>query len=166
MGITNDSPIDVGSVIPGKTSAVENAFAEQNRAGSRNNLLSQSPVAHAREMGNSDYMVAFSGQAHSSCVGIVDMIDSTKISANMHEREWCKYYAIFLNSMSEILYRFGGVAVKNGGDSLVYYFPESANTKRKFGFISCLECSFAMIEAREKICEFIKRGLTSIKLSC
>lgn len=157
MGITSDSPIDVDTIIPINENTVENAFADQNRAGLRNNILGQSPVAHSREMGSSDYMVAFSGQANSYCVGIVDMIDSTRISANMHEREWCKYYAIFLNSMSEILKSYGGSTVKNGGDSLVYYFPSTSNTKRKFGFISCLECSFAMLEAHDQICEFLKK---------
>jgi len=48
-------------------------------------------------MKNADYMVAFSGLARSYCVGIVDMVNSTKISAEMNEISWSKYYELFLN---------------------------------------------------------------------
>ena len=106
-----------------------------------------------------DYMVAFSGLAKSYCVGIVDMVDSTKISAEMNELSWCKYYEIFLNSMAKILPRFGGFVIKNQGDSLFYYFPESSKATR-YGFMSCIECSLAMIEEHDKICEKLnKEGL-------
>ena len=104
----------------------------------------------------SDYMVAFSGLSKSYCVGIVDMVDSTKISAEMNEMSWCKYYEIFLNSMAKILPRFGGFVIKNQGDSLFYYFPESAKAT-KYGFMSCIECSLTMIEEHEKICENLKK---------
>ena len=42
------------------------------------------------DMKNPDYMVAFSGMAKSYCVGIVDMVNSTKISADMNDLEWCR----------------------------------------------------------------------------
>jgi class 3 adenylate cyclase len=102
-----------------------------------------------------DYMVAFSGLTKSYCVGIVDMVDSTKISAEMNEMEWCRYYEIFLNSMAKILPRFGGKVIKNQGDSLLYYFPESSKA-RKYGFMSCIESSLAMIEEHDAICEILK----------
>jgi len=106
-----------------------------------------------------DYMVAFSGLAKSYCVGLVDMVDSTKISAEMNEMEWCRYYEIFLNSMAKILPRFGGKVIKNQGDSLLYYFPESSKA-RKYGFMSCVESSLAMIEEHDVICENLeKEGL-------
>jgi len=158
MGITGNSPNLMSSITNDIANVVENATMEQNKSGSgTNNLMSQSLVTHSENLGNSDYMVAFSGQAKSYCVGIVDMVDSTRISVNMHERDWCKYYAIFLNSMSKILSRFGGTAIKNGGDSLLYYFPESSKTRSRFGFISCLECSIAMIESHDLIGEFVRK---------
>lgn len=92
-----------------------------------------------------DYMVAFSGLANSYCVGIVDMVDSTKISSKMNEMEWCKYYEIFLNSMGRIIPRFGGVVIKNQGDSLLYYFPESSKSTNHV-LMRCLECSLKMID--------------------
>ena len=63
----------------------------------------------------SDYMVAFSGLSKSYCVSVVDMVNSTKISAEMNEISWSKYYEIFLNSMARILPRFGGFVIKNQG---------------------------------------------------
>ena len=109
-----------------------------------------------QKMANSDYMVAFSGLSKNYCIGIVDMVESTKISAEMNEIEWCNYYEIFLNSMARILPRFGGVVIKNQGDSLLYYFPESSKGK-KFGFMSCIECSIALTEEHDKVCENLKK---------
>ena len=103
-----------------------------------------------------DYMVAFSGLSKSYCIGIVDMIESTKISAEMNEVAWCKYYEIFLNSMAKILPRFGGIVIKNQGDSLLYYFPESSKGK-KYGFMSCIECSLSLTEEHDIVCESLKK---------
>ena len=110
-----------------------------------------------KEMSTSDYMVAFSGLSKSYCIGLVDMASSTKISASMNEREWCRYYEIFLNSIATILPKFGSVVIKNLGDSLLYYFPESSNSQRKYGFINCLECSLAIIEFHDPICKRLEK---------
>lgn len=115
------------------------------------------------EMKSSDYLVAFSGLAKSYCIGIVDMCNSTTISANMNEKDWSKYYSTFLNSMANIIRKFGGVTLKNNGDSLLFYFPESSKPRRKFGFISCIECSLNMLEAHDSINESLKKeGLPSL----
>lgn len=113
-----------------------------------------------KEMSSSDYLVAFSGLAKSYCIGVVDICDSTKISANMNEKEWANYYSTFLNNMAKIIPGYGGIPLKNGGDSLLYYFPESAKLRRKYGFISCIECSLNMLESHDHICENLaKEGL-------
>jgi len=100
---------------------------------------------------SSDYLVAFSGQSESYCVGMVDIVNSMKITHQMNNEKISQYYEIFLNSMGSILGRFGGVVIKNIGDSLLYYFPESSKPKRKYGFMSCLEANLAMIEEHKKI---------------
>ena len=115
------------------------------------------------QMNNQDYMVAFSGQTKNFCIGLVDIINSTKVSANLHEREWCKYYVVFLNSMTKILKKFGAVPLKNGGDSILYYFPQSEDLKNKDGFLGCLECNLAMVEAHQLISESVEmQGLPSL----
>ena len=112
-----------------------------------------------QEMNTSDYMVAFSGLAKSYCIGIVDMVNSTRISAEMNEIEWCHYYGIFLNSMASILSRFGGRVIKNQGDSLLYYFPESSSDSKSV-FRNCIESTHAMIRAHKEI----SLNLKSMKL--
>ncbi len=109
-----------------------------------------------QKMNSPDYMVAFSGLSKSYCIGIVDMVESTKISAEMNEMAWCKYYEMFLNSMAKILPRFGGIVIKNQGDSLLYYFPESSKA-RKYGFMSCIECSLSLTEEHDVLCENLKK---------
>ena len=104
-------------------------------------------------MSPADYMVAFSGNTENYCVGLVDMVNSTKIAATIGNNKIGQYYQIFLNSMSKILNRFGGFVIKNVGDCLVYYFPESSKSNRKFGFMSCIECGLAMTEYHDNICE-------------
>jgi class 3 adenylate cyclase len=114
------------------------------------------------KMGTADYMVAFSGLTNSYCIGLVDMVNSTKISAEMNEIQWCKYYEIFLNSMAKILPRFGGTVIKNQGDSLLYYFPETSKAT-KFGFINCIESSLSLIEEHDTLCENLnKKGLPTL----
>ncbi len=109
-------------------------------------------------MSSSDYLVAFSGQTQNYCVGMVDMANSTKMAATLGTAKISSYYQIFLNSMSKILGRFGGFVIKNIGDCLLYYFPESSKANRKFGFMSCLECSLAMIENHDNICSALNRS--------
>ena len=115
-----------------------------------------------QKMGNADYMVAFSGLTKNYCVGIVDMVNSTMISAEMNELDWCQYYEMFLNSMAKILPEFGGRVIKNQGDSLLYYFPESSKST-KFDFMRCIESSQTMIEEREEISKNLrKKGLPAL----
>jgi len=112
---------------------------------------------------SSDYLVAFSGQSESYCVGMVDMVNSTKITHQMNHEKITQYYQIFLNSMGSVLGRFGGVVIKNIGDSLLYYFPESSKHKRKYGFMSCLEANLAIIEEHKTISEeLLEHALPSL----
>jgi len=109
-----------------------------------------------KEASISDYLVAFSTNQKSYCVGLVDMENSTKMAANLGNARIARYYQIFLNSMSKILSRFGGFVIKNIGDSLLFYFPESSKPNRKFGFLSCIECCLTMTESHSSICNQLK----------
>lgn len=103
-------------------------------------------------IGLSDYLVEFSRQSQSYCVGCVDMVNSTKISASISPQKLSGYYEVFLNSMSKIIGKFGGQVIKNVGDCLLYYFPNPSESKNK-GFVNCLDCGLAMVDARKIICE-------------
>lgn len=116
-----------------------------------NFLNNLSIIQSKSDTSTSDYLVAFSGNTQSYCVGLVDIVNSTKISATMNVEKISRYYEIFLNSMSKILSRFGGVVIKNIGDCLVYYFPETSKSNKEFGFMSSLECSITMSEYHDTI---------------
>ena len=119
-------------------------------------------------MNISDYMVAFSGQTNSYCVGIIDMVDSTNISARLSVGKLSRYYQIFLNTMADTINKFGGKVIKNVGDSLLFFFPSSSNG-RKYGFMSCLEGCLHMTEMHDKLCSHAaNEGLPCInyRISC
>ncbi|HUT05513.1 MAG TPA: adenylate/guanylate cyclase domain-containing protein [Nitrosopumilaceae archaeon] len=99
----------------------------------------------------SDYLVTFSTRSQSYCVGYVDIVNSTKISASLSSEKMSQYYEIFLNSMSKIIEKFGGKVIKNIGDCLLYYFP-SVNSSED-GITNCLDSGVAMMGAQSVISE-------------
>ncbi|MFQ5440934.1 MAG: adenylate/guanylate cyclase domain-containing protein [Nitrosopumilaceae archaeon] len=98
----------------------------------------------------SDYLVAFSTRSQSYCVGLVDIVNSSKISASLSPAKLSQYYEIFLNSMSKIIGKFGGKVIKNIGDCLLYYFPNSINGAEE-GLTNCLDSGLAMSNAQKII---------------
>ena len=91
--------------------------------------------------------ITFSGNYKSCCVGIVDAVDSTSVTAKLVNGKLCKYYSIFLNAMSVIIKEFGGMVIKNVGDSLLYYFPGTSDGCSNSALKDVLECSMTMIES-------------------
>lgn len=111
---------------------------------------------------NKDYLVTFSPETKSYCIGMVDMVNSTKKSTILGSKKMSRYYQIFLNSMSKIINEFDGKVVKNMGDCLLYYFPSLGNETHDEYLIRCLECNFVMIESHDFICRQLKKE----KLPC
>ncbi|MDQ4012513.1 MAG: hypothetical protein M3146_02160, partial [Thermoproteota archaeon] len=61
------------------------------------------------------------------CIGIVDIVNSTKVTADIgYSEKVAKYYSIFINTMAVIARNFGGEVIKNVGDSVVFFFPQTA----------------------------------------
>ena len=102
-----------------------------------------------------DYLIAFSGQSHSYCVGIVDMVGSTKIISRINQKNSAKYYSIFLNFMNKTLNVYGAVPFKFGGDSVFYYFPETSKNSTDY-IMNSIECSLKMVELHSIICEMAR----------
>lgn len=95
-----------------------------------------------------DDIISFSGKYGSYCVGMVDIVNSTKVTASLPKTQICQYYGIFLNTMAAIARKFGATVVKNVGDSLLYYFPLTSDISSKSSFGDVLECGMAMLGAR------------------
>lgn len=104
----------------------------------------------------SNYCVTFSGKSVSYCIGLVDMVGSTKLAASLGMQKMSRYYQHFLNLMSKIVVEFDGQVIKNVGDCLLYYFPETSIWQNKSAIAKSLECSLAMIESHEFLCSQMK----------
>ncbi len=109
-----------------------------------------------------DETISFNGKTKNCCVAIVDVVNSTNITAALTKENTCKYYGIFLNAMALIAREYGGCVVKNIGDSLLYYFCEERYPNGQ-SFAKTLECGMAMIKCSKIINSILlKDGLPSV----
>ena len=102
--------------------------------------------------------IRFSGNSIKSCVGFIDLVDSTKNIATMNNLENIrKYYSTFINSVSEIVKSYNGKIIKNIGDCLLFYFPKTSDNKNVEAFRETIECGFKIIDGRHSINEELFR---------
>jgi two-component system response regulator ChvI len=108
--------------------------------------------------------ISFSTQSQNFCVCFVDMVDSTKITAEATNKEKVrKYYSIFINTMATIARNFGAKVIKNTGDCLISYYPKTSDSTNKSAFKDVIECGLTMIDASPIINAKLKQeGLLSI----
>src|SRR6266498_5969845 len=80
------------------------------------------------------------------------MVNSTWVTAQMtNSDDIRKYYSIFINTMATIARNFEGKIIKNSGDSVIYYFPNTSDYKNEWAFRNVLECCLTMIAANSVI---------------
>ena len=109
-----------------------------------------------------DQMISFKEIDQSYCVGMVDIVNSTQITAKLSQVKACEFYTVFLNALGYIVEANGAKVVKNIGDSILFYFPELS--KDKDGFLAPVICGEKMLEASELINKiFAKRELPKIQ---
>ena len=116
-----------------------------------------------------DTVISFSGICKDYCVCIVDVVSSTKITASLTPAKACVYYSIFLNSIALIAKEFGASIVKNVGDSLLYYFPQTSEISNSLAFNDAIECGLQMIKSRHIVNKkMLDAGLQpiSFRISC
>jgi class 3 adenylate cyclase len=97
--------------------------------------------------------VSFSGHRENYCICYIDMMNSTKIAAELTDVQISKYYSIFINSMAIIARNFGAKIIKNAGDCLIFYFPQTSESidNSRLAFKYVLECCLTMIAAHRAI---------------
>ncbi len=79
--------------------------------------------------------IRFSGDSIKSCVGFIDLVDSTKTTITMESLEYIRrYYSTFINSISENVKSYSGKVIKNIGDCLLFYFPKTTDVNN-IGFL-------------------------------
>ena len=97
-----------------------------------------------------DILLKFSQHTQNDCVGVIDMKDSTKISAKLSDDDITKLYEIFLNFMAKIVQKYDGEVVKNIGDALMFRFPNTDLNDTKI-MKNILECCLNMIESHDDL---------------
>ena len=93
----------------------------------------------------------------SFCIGMVDIVDSTKTVDQLSSDEVPKYYEIFLNNMAKAVYSNNGDILKMMGDSLLFYFQDTCNPENNSGFLDAIECGFSMINMHDKLNTILER---------
>ena len=97
-----------------------------------------------------DILLQFSEFSEKYCVCLIDIVNSTKITANLSDTETSAFYETFLNSAAAIVRKHDGVVVKNIGDALLFYFPKTPSQDKDI-FRRVLNCCLALCEEHEKI---------------
>jgi two-component system, OmpR family, response regulator ChvI len=96
--------------------------------------------------------ICFLPNSQNYCVCFVDMVDSTGNTAKILDHQKIRqYYSIFINTMAFLLRIYGGKIVKNAGDALIFYFPDSSDPAHEAAFKDILECFTVMILSRDII---------------
>lgn len=108
------------------------------------------------------YCVIVSKNQVSYCVGIIDMVNSTKLAATMGMKKMSAYYQTFLNLTAKIIGEFGGRVIKNVGDCLLFYFPSTVKVD-SIEIKRCFDCALALCESHSLICaQLAKDGLPCV----
>ena len=107
-----------------------------------------------------DNMSSFEEIYQNYCVGIVDVVSSSRIISKLSQEKACIYYSVFLNTIGYIAQSHGAKVVKNIGDGVLFYFPKDSTKSLK----RALECTTKMLEASEMINKiFLKRKMPKIQ---
>ena len=102
-----------------------------------------------------DILLKFSEHIQNDCVGVIDMQDSTKISAELSGEDVTKLYEIFLNFMAKIVRKYNGEVLKTIGDALLFRFP-NVDLNDPTVMKNILECCFSIIESHDDLKEQLK----------
>ena len=96
--------------------------------------------------------IRFSGDSIKSCVGFIDLVDSTKNTITMEGLDYIrKYYSTFINSVSNSIKSSSGKVIKNIGDCLLFYFPKTSDSNNLDAFREAIDCEFKILNERYKI---------------
>ncbi len=94
-------------------------------------------------------LLKFSGKPQTCCVSIIDIVNSTKTTSSISESKLGLFYEIFLNYISNIIKKHGGIVVKNIGDSLLYYFAEFR--EHTIAIVDSFNCNIDIIKQRDDL---------------
>ena len=147
-----DSLIDMISelLVAKNTSKVKTMFSPEKFHGSLESIATKN-----EQIKEQCDILHFSEQIKQSVVGIIDIVGSTNIAVTLSEKKIGDFYGIFINDVSNIIKKFEGIVVKNIGDSLLFYFPDTLdksnkNVNQKL-VENAIKCGFAIINYHSTI---------------
>ncbi len=105
----------------------------------------------------SDNVITAVGRQKYFCIGMVDIINSTKTVALLQQDMVPKYYEIFLNNMAKPVNYHQGKILKIMGDSLLFYFSDIYHNDHNLDFLNPIECIFSMMEMHKKLNQILKK---------
>jgi adenylate cyclase len=107
--------------------------------------------------------ISFSEGCCTSCVGIIDIVNSTRVTAGLSRHQMSKYYCLFINWATAVVRGYGGKVVKNTGDGLLFYFPPNGDKEDSKMIRDCLNCSIAMSRLHPNInMKFLSESLPEL----
>jgi two-component system response regulator ChvI len=138
-------------------------FTSSSNSNSSNGNVFPSFPASSRNISDKEE-ISFSSKSEKYCVSFVDIVNSTNITAQIsHTEKIGKYYSIFINTMATLARNYGAKITKNAGDSIIYYFPKTADSTNKAAFMDVIECGLTMISAGTVLnTKMYEEGLPSI----
>jgi two-component system, OmpR family, response regulator ChvI len=96
--------------------------------------------------------VLFSNKSENYCIGFIDIVGSTQITAKITPSEKVgKFYSTFINAVASIVKDHNGRIVKTVGDGVLFFFPGTSNIEDIEAFEDALECCLALISSRNTI---------------
>ena len=96
--------------------------------------------------------ISFLDYSPNCCVCFVDIVNSTKITAQISDpHKIAQYYSIFINTIALLARNYDAKIVKSAGDALIFYFPETSDQTNEPAFNKAFESFTTMILAREII---------------
>jgi class 3 adenylate cyclase len=142
----SDSLLEIISelLVAKNNSKIKTMFSPEKFHGSLENIVIKNDQIKKQEN-----TLHFSEQIKQSVVGIIDIVGSTNIAVTLSEKKIGDFYGIFINDLSNIIKKFEGIVVKNIGDSLLFYFPDTLEGSHKDENLKSVEnaikCGFAII---------------------
>ena len=89
--------------------------------------------------------ISFTDNSQHYCICFIDIVDSTKNTVSIDAEKIKRYYSVFINMVAAIARDFNSNIIKNTGDSLIFYFPETSDSANISAFKAVLECGLTMI---------------------
>lgn len=97
-----------------------------------------------------DTPITFAKHHLSAVVGVIDIAHSTEILYSLSGDKVDEFSTIFLREVAKILWSHDAVIIKDMGDGMLFYFPNT-RTENPDSFRAAIECSRALIDGREAI---------------